>query len=301
MNDEVVQLTKTAIRPATRSRASAGYAARAAAPWIALLVLAVAFIFPLLWMLSTSLKVPGDELVWPPAWVPSPATFDNYTELFSSSTARYFPFVTFIFNSLYIAVVVVIGRLIVCGAGGYAFARMQFPGRDLAFGMLLAALLLPDVILIIPLYALYHQIGWLDTHLPLLVPPIFANTFGTFLFRQFFMTLPSELQDAARIDGANHYQIFWKVAAPLAAPVAAALAIFTFEGSWNNFTTPVIYISTIRKQTLPVGLQAFNQQFDTQYSILMAGAIVTLVPVLLVFVAFQRYFVQGVQLTGLKG
>jgi len=283
--------------PRARARHAAGRLSLVGA----LLILAVIFIFPLLWMLSTSFKVPGDELVWPPQWLPDPATFDNYVELFSSSTARYFPFATFIFNSFYIAVVVVIGRLIVCGAGGYAFARMNFPGRDLAFGMLLAALLLPDVVLIIPLYVFYQRIGWLDTHLPLLVSPIFANTFGTFLFRQYFMTLPSELEDAARMDGANHYQIFWYVAAPMATAVAAALAIFTFEGSWNNFTTPVIYITTIRKQTLPVGLQAFNQQFDTQYSILMAGAIVALVPVMLVFVAFQRYFVQGIQLTGLKG
>lgn len=266
-----------------------------------LVLLAVIFIFPLLWMLTTSFKQPGDELVWPPQWIPSPATLDNYTSLFSSSTAQYFPFPTFIFNSAYIAVVVVIGRLLVCAMGGYAFARMNFPGRDLAFGMLLAALLLPDVVMIIPLYSLYFQIGWLDTHLPLLVPPIFANTFGTFLFRQFFLTLPQELDDAARIDGATHFRIFWNVAAPLSAPVAAALAIFTFEGSWNNFTTPVIYITTLTKQTLPVGLQAFNQEFNTQYSLLMAGATVALIPVLAVFVVFQRYFVQGIQLTGLKG
>lgn len=297
----MAQLVEPAATSLARPRVRTSHIASLVSLRAALVILAVVFIFPLLWMLSTSFKVPGDELVWPPQWVPAPATTDNYIELFSSSTARYFPFVTFIFNSLYIAVVVVFGRLLVCGAGGYAFARMKFPGRDWAFGMLLAALLLPDVVLIIPLYVLYQRIGWLDTHLPLLVPPIFANTFGTFLFRQFFMTLPAELEDAARMDGANHYQIFWHVAAPMATAVAAALAIFTFEGSWNNFTTPVIYITTIKKQTLPVGLQAFNQQFDTQYSILMAGAIVALVPVLLVFIAFQRYFVQGIQLTGLKG
>lgn len=298
---EVTDLTRPSAVAAAPRTARLG---RWVGPAVVLLVLtwlAFVFIFPLAWMLTTSFKQPGDELVWPPEWVPSPATFDNYANLFSSSTARYFPFLTFIWNSAYIAVATVVGRVIVCAAAGYAFARMRFPGRDLAFGMLIAALLLPDVVLIIPLYSLYYQLGWLDTHWPLLVSPIFANTFGTFLFRQFFLTLPQELDDAARIDGANHYQIFWKIAVPLAKPVGAALAIFTFQSSWNNFTTPVIYISSINKQTLPVGLQAFNQEFQTEYSVLMAGAMVALVPVLVVFVAFQRYFVQGITLTGLKG
>lgn len=297
----MAELTSSSSVAVPARRVRVGRRAGPAAFLLVLASLAAVFAFPLAWMLSTSFKQPGDELVWPPQWIPSPATLENYINLFSASTARYFPFLTFIWHSAYIAGLTVLGRLIVCAAGGYAFARMRFPGRDLAFGMLIAALLLPDVILIIPLYSLYHQLGWLDTHWPLLVSPIFANTFGTFLFRQFFLTLPQELDDAARIDGANHFQIFWKVAVPLAKPVGAALAIFTFQSSWNNFTTPVIYITSIRNQTLPVGLQAFNQEFYTEYSLLMAGAMVALIPVLVVFVAFQRYFVQGITLTGLKG
>lgn len=264
-------------------------------------LLACMTIFPFLWMLSTSFKVPGDELVWPPRWIPSPFTTENYTELFSRSMARNFPFTQFIWHSTYIALVNVVGRLIVCALGGYAFARLRFPGSKYAFGMLIASLLLPDVIQVIPLYSLYHEIGWLDTHWPLIVPGVFANTFGTFLFRQFFLTLPQELDDAARIDGANHFEIFFKIALPLARPVAAALAIFTFQGSWNNVQTPVFYITSLRNQTLPVGLLAFNQQFNVQYSLLMAGSMIALVPVMLVFIFFQRYFVQGIALTGLKG
>ncbi len=269
--------------------------------YLTLTVLAVLFIFPLVWMVSTSFKVPGDELVWPPEWIPTPMTGENYERLFSPRTARRLPFLNFILHSAYIAAVVVIGRVMVCSAAGFAFARLRFPGRDLAFGMLIASLLLPEVLMIIPLYSLYHRIGWLDTHWPLIVPPIFANTFGTFLFRQFFMTLPQELDDAARMDGARYWQIFTRIALPLSGPVAAALAIFTFQGSWNNFQTPVIFITTLRNQTLPVGLQAFNQEFTTEYSVLMAGSVLALVPILILFVLFQRYFTEGIQFSGLKG
>lgn len=267
----------------------------------ACVVLALVTVFPFVWMVSTSFKVPGDELVWPPQWIPRPFTTENYTELFSRSMARNFPFTAFIWHSTYIALLNVVGRVIVCALGGYAFARLRFPGSKYAFGMLIASLLLPDIVSVIPLYGFYNQIGWLDTHWPLIMPGIFANTFGTFLFRQFFMTLPQELDDAARIDGAGHFRIFFSIALPLARPVMAALAIFTFQGSWNNVQTPVFYITSLRNQTLPVGLLAFNQQYGVQYSLLMAGSMLALVPVLLVFIFFQRYFVQGIQLTGLKG
>jgi ABC-type glycerol-3-phosphate transport system permease component len=287
--------------PLARRRVRVGRLVGEVALYATCLLLCVLTIFPFLWMLSTSFKVPGDELVWPPQWLPSPFTTENYTELFSRSMTRNFPFPTFIWHSTYIALVNVVGRVAVCAMGGYAFARLRFPGSKYAFGMLIAALLLPDVVQVIPLYSLYNQIGWLDTHWPLIMPGVFANTFGTFLFRQFFMTLPQELDDAARIDGASHFQIFWKIALPLARPVMAALAIFTFQGSWNNVQTPVFYITSLRNQTLPVGLLAFNQQYGVQYSLLMAGSMIALVPVLLVFMFFQRYFVQGIALTGLKG
>jgi multiple sugar transport system permease protein len=252
-------------------------------------------------MVTTSFKEPSMALIWPPQWIPQPFTFENYTRLFVGRTANVLPFPIFFLNSFYIAVVVVLGRLIVCSAGGFAFARLRFPGRDAAFAMLIGALLLPPVVMLIPLYSLYLTIGWIDTHFPLLIPPIVASTFGTFLFRQFFMTLPPELDDAARIDGASYGQIFWRIALPLGAPVAAVLAIFTFQESWNNFQTAIIYINTLRKQTLPVGLQAFNQQFATEYTVLMAGSVLALLPILFLFIAFQRYFIQGIQFTGLRG
>jgi ABC-type glycerol-3-phosphate transport system permease component len=269
--------------------------------YMILSLLAVLFVFPFLWMLSTSLKAPGNELTWPPQWIPQPVTFENYQNLFTGRVARFLPFLTFIFHSAYIAITVVVGRLIFCSAAGFAFARMRFPGSSLAFGMLMASLLLPSVVMIIPLYSLYTEIGWIDTHWPLIVPAIFANTFGVFLFRQFFMTLPADLDDAARIDGASFFRIYWEIALPQSKPIMATLAIFSFQASWNDFQTAMIYITTLSKQTLPVGLQAFNQQYNTDYSMLMAGSMIAILPILAIFIAFQRYFVQGISLTGIRG
>jgi multiple sugar transport system permease protein len=252
-------------------------------------------------MLSASLMPENEAAVFPPRFLPTKPTLQNYLALFDPVMLAILPFNTYIFNSLYIAIVVVIGRVIFCAMAGYAFARLDFPGRDLLFGVLLASLMVPGVIRLIPLYHMYKQIGWLDTHLPLIVPAIFANTFATFLLRQFFMTLPVDLEEAARIDGAGTFTILWRIVLPLSLPALAAVAIFTFQAVWNDFTTPVIYISDIKKTTLPVGLSVFNGEFSTQYELLMAGAMIGLLPVLIIYAFLQRYFVQGIALTGIKG
>jgi multiple sugar transport system permease protein len=258
-------------------------------------------VFPFLWMASASLMRENEAAVFPPRFLPTSPTLDNYRALFDTVMLSILPFNTYIFNSLYIAIVVVVGRVIVCAMAGYAFARLQFPGRDLAFGLLLASLMVPGVIRLIPLYHAYKQLGWLDTHLPLIVPAIFANTFATFLLRQFFLTLPVELEEAARIDGAGTFTILGRIVLPLSLPALAAVAIFTFQASWNDFTTPVIYINDIKKTTLPVGLSVFNGEFGTEYELLMAGAMIGLVPMLVIYTLLQRYFVQGIAVTGIKG
>jgi multiple sugar transport system permease protein len=282
-------------------RARSAARARAALLYLALSGVSLLTVFPFLWMLSSSLMRENESAVFPPRFIPTDPTLENYLRLFEPTIRMFLPFDVYIFNSAYIAVLVVIGRVVVCAMGGYAFARVRFPGRDLAFGMLLASMMVPGVIRLIPLYHTYKAIGWLDTHLPLIVPAIVANTFGTFLLRQFFMTLPAELEEAARIDGANTFTIFWRIALPLSLPAMAALAIFTFQSSWNDFTTPVIYITDIKKTTLPVGLSAFSNEFRTDYELLMAGSVLGLIPVLAVYSFFQRYFVQGIALTGIKG
>lgn len=270
--------------------------------YVLLVLVAFVCIFPFLWMFSTSLMAENESLVWPPKFIPTSPTIEHYTYLFTNKMLlSILPFPTYIFNSIYIAVVVMVGRVLVCSLAGYSFARIPFPGSKYAFAMLMASLMVPGVIRLIPLYHAYKNVGWLNTHLPLIVPMVLANTFGTFLMRQFFMTLPHELEEAARIDGSSTFGIFWRIALPLSKPALATLAIFTFQASWNDFTTPVIYIDDIKRTTLPVGLSVFRGEFGTQYELLMAGSMVALVPIFIIYLAFQRYFVEGIALSGIKG
>lgn len=262
------------------------------------LLISVTTIAPFLWMLSTSFKLPTEAVTLPPQLIPSPFIWQNYKELF---TSELLPFTRFIFNSAYIAGVVVVGRIFVCSLGAYGFARLSFPGRDIAFAMLIGSLMIPDMLSIIPLYSAYARINWLDTHWPLIIPPIVANTFGTFLLRQFFMTIPKEYEEAALLDGASHFEIYWRIMLPLAKPALATLAVLTFISTWNDFFNPLVFLSSVDKFTLPVGLAFFQGELSTNYTLLMAGAMVAIIPTLLVYVFAQRYFTSGVVLSGLKG
>lgn len=261
-------------------------------------LVAAVCVFPFLWMLSTSFKEPSEAITLPPRWIPSPIIFDNYTSLFTDTLL---PFPRFFFNSLKITSLVVIGRLFICSLGAYGFARLEFPGRDAAFALLLGSLMVPEVVQVIPLYTAYARIGWIDTHWPLIIPPIVANTFGTFLLRQFFLTIPKDLEEAAVIDGANHFNIYWRIMLPLAKPALATLAIFTFMGTWNDFFNPLIFLNTTPMFTLTVGLAFFQGQAATDYTRLMAGVMLSVVPILVVYSMAQKYFTQGVVLSGIKG
>lgn len=261
-----------------------------------LILLAILCFFPFLWMLSTSLKLPTRALLIPPRILPNPWYAQNYIDLFLRV-----PFAMFFMNSIKVSVLVVLIQVFVCAIGGFGFARLEFPGKKLAFGILIGALLLPVAIRIIPLYVAYAKIGWLNTHWPIIIAPAVANTFGTFLFRQTFMTIPDELEDAAIIDGCSLSQIFWNVMLPQAKAVLSTVSIFAFMHSWNNFLEPYIYISRVHKFTLPIGLVFFQGENETQYTLLMAGTTVAVLPVLLVYIVAQDYFVRGVVLTGLKG
>ncbi|HEX2283166.1 MAG TPA: carbohydrate ABC transporter permease, partial [Thermomicrobiales bacterium] len=262
------------------------------------LVLTVITIGPFLWMLSTSFKLPTEAIILPPRWIPDPLTFDNYIGLFTNDIL---PFVRFIFNSVYISIVVVIGRLLVCALGAYGFARLSFPGRDVAFAMLLGSLMIPDMLAVIPLYSAYARIGWLDTHWPLIIPPIVANTFGTFLLRQFFMTIPKDYEDAAILDGASHLQIFWDIMIPLSKPALATVAVLAFISTWNDFFNPFVFLTSLENFTLPVGLAFYQGELSTEYTSLMAGAVIAIIPTLVVYALAQRFFTQGVVMSGVKG
>jgi multiple sugar transport system permease protein len=265
--------------------------------YVACVLIACTTVGPFVWMLSTSFKLPTEAVSFPPKWIPKPFVTENYKYLFDNGIL---PFGRFFINSAYIAVLVVIGRLFVCSLGAYGFARLSFPGKNAAFAMLLASLMIPDMLTVIPLFSVYTKLGLINTHFPLIVPPIVANTFGTFLMRQFFMSVPKEFEEAALLDGASHLRIFLTIMLPLSKPALATLAVFTFMNSWNDFFNPLIYLTDVNKFTLPAGLAFFQGENANQYTQLMAGTVLSVVPTLLLFIAAQRYFMRGINLSGLK-
>lgn len=259
-----------------------------------MIALALLFVLPLIWMLSTSLKTEAQTLSIPPTFIPADPQWNNYVEVF-----QVIP--TFLYNSVKLAVLNVVGLLFFCSLAGYAFGRLDFPGRDAAFLVLLATAILPSIVYLLPQYILFLNLGWIDTHYPLWVPRILTPVIGTFLLRQAFKTIPNELEDAAKIDGASTFIIYWRIMLPQVKPAMAAVGILTFLESWNDLFGPLIFINSRDLQTLPVALALFQGEFLTRLDLLMAGATISVVPVLVLFFAAQRYFIQGISMEGLKG
>jgi len=264
--------------------------------YLLLVLVAITTVTPFFWMVSSSLKERSKIFAYPPQFIPKPVVWRNYVEAWTTV-----PFGRFTLNTLKIAFLVVAGRLVICSLGGYGFARFDFPLKSVLFSMLLGVMMVPGITNTIPLFWMYKRLGWLDTHWSLIVYPAVANTFGTFLFRQFMMAIPRELEDAARIDGAGPFGIYWRVMMPLCKPAAAVLAIFTFISSWNAFFQPLVFLRSVEKMTINVGLAYFQGESSTDWHLLMAGSCITLVPTILVFLFTQRYFLRGVVLSGLKG
>ncbi len=256
--------------------------------------LAVIFALPLVWMVGTSLKQESEVLSIPPTFLPSNPQWSNYVTTFHTIK-------TFVWNSSYLAVINVVGLLVVASMAAYGFARLNFVGRDLAFSLLLSTAMVPSIVYLIPQYILFRNFGWIDTHYPLWVPRVLTPVIGTFLLRQFFKSLPQELEDAARIDGASTFRIYWNIMLPQVKPGLAAVGVFTFLDSWNDLFGPLIFINSIELQTLPVALALYQGEFFTQTSLVMAAATITVLPVILLFISSQRYFIQGITMTGLKG
>ena len=253
-------------------------------------------IVPFLWMLSTSLKTTAQSMAFPPEWWPRPFIWENYTQIY-----EYMPFFTFLFNSVKITFFVLVGQLLTCSLAGYAFAKLRFPGRRPLFLILLSTMMIPSQVTLIPVFIIMKSLGWINTHYALIVPAFFGSVFGTFLLRQFFLGLPNDLEDAARIDGCSPFGIYWRIMLPLAKPSLATLGIFTFMGTWNDFMRPLIYLSDMDKMTLPVGLALLSNHQDIRIPLIMAGAVLSLLPILVLYVFGQKYFVQGIALTGMKG
>ncbi|MEZ4863540.1 MAG: carbohydrate ABC transporter permease [Caldilineaceae bacterium] len=266
---------------------------------IVLIGVSAVMLIPFVWLISTSLKIRGTEFTFPPVWIPRPAVWANYYTAFFDSGL---PFPRFLLNTAIITGANLVGVLFAGSLAGFGFARMRFPGRDKFFLLVLSTLMLPEIVTQIPSYLLFRLFGWIDTFLPLIVPAFLGGgAFNIFLFRQFFMTIPYELDEAARIDGAGTWQIYTRVILPLSKPVLSTVAIFTFLGNWNSFLGPLIYLNSLEKMTLAVGLRAFQGLRGTEWNLMMAAAAVMMAPVLIVFFAAQRYFIQGIVTSGFGG
>lgn len=268
---------------------------RRAILYVALSLFAFLMLVPFYWMVATALKDQTNVLIFPPQWVPVPPQFQNFI---TAWTVR--PFDRWFLNSIFVASAVTILQLVTCSLAAYAFARLRFRGRDTLFLLYLGTLMIPGQVTLIPTFILMRYVGWLNTYEALILPPAFS-AFGTFLLRQFFLTIPYELEEAARIDGCNRFQTYSRIILPLAGPALAALTIFTFMAQWNSFLWPLVVTDSIDMKTITVGLRAFQGQYMTEYNLMMAAATVSLIPVVVVFLAAQRYFVEGITLTGITG
>jgi len=267
--------------------------------YVLLIAGTLAMVAPFLWMLTTSLSEVKDvwrnKESWWQVWVPTKFIYQNYIEAF-----KVVPFARFYLNSIFVTICITAGTVFTSSMAGYAFARLSFPGRDKMFFFYLSTLMLPGVITMIPVFVLLRQIGWIDTYKAVILPGVFT-AYGTFLLRQFFMGLPRALEDAAKIDGCSLFGIYFRIILPLSKPALATLTTFTFMGSWMSFMWPLIVLNSEHKFTLPIGIQYFKSLYSTDWTLLMAGSVMALFPVLVVFILTQRFFVEGIKLSGIKG
>jgi multiple sugar transport system permease protein len=266
------------------------------AAWAALLGGSVVMLFPIFWLVTTSLKNKAQIFKFPPQWIPDPVRWQNYPNAWRAQ-----PFDRYAANTLIITVASIVGVMISSSLVAYAFARLRFPGRDVLFILILSELMLPQTVTLIPRYIEFRQFGWIDTWWPLIVPNYFGNAFFIFLLRQFFRTIPRDLSDAAKVDGASEFRIFWQIILPLSRPVLTVVAIFTFLYNWNDYLEPLIYISSESKYTISLGLASFLGELTSEWGLLMAGSVLTIIPVIVLFFLLQRYFIRGVVLSGMKG
>lgn len=264
--------------------------------YVLLLLGSLIMLGPFLWMVSTSFKLPADQFtrtLIPPTW-----TLQNFRDLFAVDIN----FPQLFFNSAYISILITIGQMLTCAMAAFCFAVVNFKGRNLLFTLLLVTMMIPPQVTLIPNFIIFKFIGLIGTSVPLWLPAFWGGAFGTFLLRQYFLTIPRDLVDAARIDGASLFQIFWKIYMPLSKPALAALAIFTFQGAWNDLLHPLVYMPAVPNTTLTVGLAFFQQQLTQggKFTVLMAGALISILPLVLVFFFAQKQFIEGIALSGVK-
>lgn len=261
-----------------------------------LIIGSILIMIPVFWMVSSALKPNYAIFVFPPQWIPNPIQWDNFVKAMTA-----LPFATYFQNTMIIEVGTIVGTVLSCSIVAYGFARLNAPGRNFWFIVLLSTMMLPGVVTMIPVYLIFRQLGWVNTFLPLIVPNFFGSAFFIFLLRQFFMTIPRDFEEAARIDGANTWQILTQIMLPLAKPALATVTIFTFMGVWNDFMGPLIYLNKPETYTLALGLNFFKGQYTADWNMLMAASLVMMLPLVILFFVAQRAFIEGITLTGIKG
>lgn len=292
-------MMSTKVLTRSRERSSVYYLGRTIGNMVVYAVLiigAIAMIMPFAWMVSTSFKEAGGIFAYPPRWIPSRFVLDNYLDAWRAA-----PFGRYFLNSIFVASAVTLGQLITCSLAAYAFARLDFPGKSLLFLLVLSTIMIPLQLTIIPSFLVLRELKWLDTYYALIVP-FTVSAFGTFLLRQTFMTIPQELEDAAKLDGCSRLGFLWRIVLPLSKPPLASLALFTFMGTWNDYLWPLIMTNSREMRTLQIGLRFLvSQEGGSRWGIFMAATVMVSLPIIIFYLLVQKQFVKGIALTGLRG
>lgn len=257
---------------------------------------AIGYIFPLYWMVATALKTDAEVFLSPPTMIPRDPQWGNFL-----ASTQYIPFWLYMYNTFIICALRIVGTVVSCALVAYGFARVRWPGRNTVFMIYLSTIMLPGQVTMIPLYIVFRRIGWVGTYWPLVAPAFFGNVVFVFLLRQFLMTIPNELTDAARIDGASELGIFWRIMTPLLKPALATVALFTFVASYTEFLGPLIYLTDQSQWTISLGLKMFQNMYGLQWQLMMAASAITMIPMIVLFFLTQRTFIEGIALTGIKG
>ena len=258
---------------------------------------AVTVLIPFFWMLSTSLKTPAQVVQFPPIWIPNPVAWQNYLEVF-----KVVPFAKFALNTLTITTFAIFGVVLTGSMVAFSFSRLHWPGRDIIFFLIISEMFLPGPVTLIPKFIIFKNLGWVDTFLPLIIPYYLGGgAFSIFLLRQFFLTISPEIDDAARIDGCSTFGIYWRIILPLAKPAIGIAAIFAIQYTWNDFFQPLVYLTTQEHYTISLGLQMFRNEYNTYWHLLMAGSLMAMLPLIIFFLVAQKYYIQGIVFSGVKG
>lgn len=265
--------------------------------YLSLTIGAIIIMLPVAWMISTALKESGAVFLFPPQWIPKPIMWENFGKAIAA-----IPFWSFLQNTLVVTCLGLVGQLFSSAIVAFGFARLEFPGRDTLFLLLLSTMMLPAIVTMIPVFMLFKGLGWIDTFKPLIVPAFFGNApVYIFVMRQFYMTIPLEMDEAARIDGCGTFGIFWNILLPQVKPALLTVGIFSFMGLWSDFMGPLIYLNDTAKFTLALGLNLFRGMFQTDWNLLMAASLLVMLPCVLIFFFAQKQFIQGFVVSGVKG